>query len=242
LLVDAGHPDRALGLFRTVAVDSHGDAGNVTDAAWGFYMAGERGQASAVVTQALYMDPGYGNAYHLRGWISLVAGDLGDAASDFREAYDRTPPAQSAPGGEAIKGDVAALYYEGVAHQKAGRAQEAAAAWRGVVADSRETVQKAVSPLVRWQAEVLAALASARLGQPAKFPGPLEDNEVQSMLAEARMRAVLGERREALEALRQAISLGAGDRQLIRDDPDFDALRAMPEFVQMLQTFGRGPA
>lgn len=237
---DAGRRDRALEIFRAVSSDSRADVVNVTDAAWGLYMAGEPAEAAVVLGRALRLDDAYANAYHLRGWLRLVGGDYDGAASDLREAYERTPHGFGAPETGVIKGDLAALYYEGVAHAKAGRAQAAEAAWRELVERSREALRGARgNPIVRWQAEYLAAMAQARLGQPATPPARLEEDEAQSLLAEARLNAVLGRRTEALESLRQAISLGAGEFQHIRDDPNFDALRTSPEFLRLLQSFGR---
>jgi tetratricopeptide (TPR) repeat protein len=239
VLVDAGQRERALEVFRAVAVDPRADAATITDAAWGLYLAGERGQAAAVVKQALQLDSACGKAYHLRGWLSLVAGDLSDAASDFREAYERTPVGLGTAETGVIKGDLEALYYEGVAHQKAGRPQEAAVAWKAVVTECRDAARRAVSPVVRWQADVLAALAEARLGHPTALPDRLDDDDARSALAEARIHAVQGGRREALDRLREALVVGAGDLQQVRDDPDLDAVRTTPEFVQLLQTARR---
>jgi hypothetical protein len=70
------------------------------------------------------------------------------------------------------------------------------------------------------------------------LPERLPNDEAQSLIAEARIHAVLGKRTEAMEDLRQAVSLGAGDFQHIRDDPNYDLLRTSPEFIRLLQTFG----
>jgi tetratricopeptide (TPR) repeat protein len=202
-------------------------------------MVGDRSQAKQVVEQALRLDAAHGNAYHLRGWLSLTAGDYDAAASDLREAYERTPIGFGSPDTGVLKGDLAALYYEGVAHQKAGRAAAAEAAWRELIARSHEVGRAdAADPVVRWQSGYLVALGSARLGLPVELPERLPNDEAQSMIAEARIHAVLGQRTQALEDLRQAVSLGAGDFQHIRDDPNYDLLRTSPEFIRLLQTFG----
>lgn len=236
---DAGRRDRAADIFRSVAEDARADVVNVTDAAWGLYMSGLRAEAVAVVARALRMDETYGNAYHLRGWLRLTNGDYDGASVDLRQAFERTPHGFGAPETGVIRGDLAALYYAGVAHQKAGRAQAAEAAWRELVTRSRQALRGEVAnPIVRWQAEYLVALGLGRLGEPITLPARLEEDDGQSLLAEARLMAVVGKRAEALGALRQAISLGAGDFQHIRDDPNFDGLRASAEFVRLLQTFG----
>jgi tetratricopeptide (TPR) repeat protein/TolB-like protein len=238
VLADAGSRDRAAGIFRGIAADPRADVVNLTDAAWGFYMIGDRAQAAQVVERALATDAGYGNAYHLRGWLRLTAGNYDGAASDLRGASERTPIGFGSPDTGVIKGDLAALYYEGVAHQKAGRPAAAHAVWRELIARARDAGRGvAVNPVVRWQADYLVAIGSARLGLPVTMPDRLERDEAQSMIAEARIHAVLGRRTEALEDLRQAVSLGAGDFQHIRDDPNYDVLRTSPEFVRLLQTF-----
>ncbi len=243
VLTDAGQRDRAADIFRSVAADVRADVVNVTDAAWGLYMVGLRPEALATVARALRMDESYGNAYHLRGWLRLTSGDDEGAAADLRLAFERTPHGFGLPETGVIRGDLAALYYAGVAQQRAGRADQAAAAWRELVARSREALRGGVAnPVVRWQAEYLVALGLGRLGEPVTLPGHLDQDEAQSLLAEARVLAVLGRRAEALETLRRAITLGAGDFQHIRDDPNFDELRARPEFVRLLQTFGGRPS
>ena len=153
-------------MFRTIAADAaRRTSSSVTDAAWGLYMAGERGDAARVLEQALQLDGGYGPAYHLRAWLRLTAGEFDGAASDFREAYERTVEPTATSRNSALPGgDIVALYYEGVAHQKAGAAAEASAAWRAVVSDSRQVAASTTNPGGRWQAGVLAALAAVRMG------------------------------------------------------------------------------
>ena len=240
ILTDAGQRDRAVALFRTIAADPRADVGNITEAGWGLYMAGERADAARVVSQAVALDPDHGRAFYLRGWLRLTAGELDGAASDFREAYERTPRRPASMDPRAVDADVAALYYEGVAHQKAGRAAEAAAAWTTVVTECEKVLRSEPNPVARWEADVLAVLGRVRLGRAVSPLEGLEEDEAQSTLAEARLHALQGKRAETLQDLRKALSLGAGGRQRIRDEPDFDALRASPEFVRLLQTGGPG--
>jgi len=239
LMVDASRRGPAIEAFRQVAASPHADVVNLTDAAWGFYMAGERDEAARLVERALGIDPQYGNAYHLRGWLALTGGQPAAAAADLRRAYERTPAGFGAPDLGMVRGDTAALYYAGVAHARAGEADRAAAAWREVLQACRAAAAAPPSPdfgreTMRWHATHCAAMAGARLGVNAPAPGRLEGDDPTYYLMMARLFAVQGRPEEALDALRQAVSLGAGDRQHTADDPNFDSLAGDARFRGLL--------
>ncbi len=226
ILVDTGRRPEAIELFGEVARDPHSDAVNVTDAAWGLYMAGQRDAAARALERALAVDPNYGNAYHLRGWLELTGGDPVRAADDFAIAHVRTPVGFGVPDHGVLRGDVAALYYQGVALARAGRADEAAAVWRRVMNVCRAAAEAtpAADASTRWHASHCAAIAAARLGARAATPGRLEGDDATYYVMMARLYAVKGEPDAALEALRQARVLAVGDVRHIADDPNFERL------------------
>jgi DNA-binding winged helix-turn-helix (wHTH) protein/tetratricopeptide (TPR) repeat protein len=242
-LVDAGLRSEALEVFRQVAGDPLADVVNLTDAGWGFYMAGEAREAADLAEHALQVDAAYGNAYHLRGWLRLTSGDDHGASRDLAEAHRQTPSGFGSPEQGVIGGDVAALYYSGVARARLGDREGAEAAWRAVITEASGVLAAPVdpqNPLLRWQAASLVAIASARLGLAVTEPAPLAQDEALSRIQTARLYAVMGRLDEALAQLRQAISLGCGDFQHIADDPNFEALADRPEFTRLLATLLEG--
>lgn len=243
-LVDSGQHDEALQLFLKVAASPQADVVNLTDAAWGCYMVGDREKAARLVERALALDPDYGNAYHLRGWLRLTAGDAAPAAVDLRAAFGKTPVGFGSPDQGMIAGDLAALYYAGVADERAGNPAAARGAWRQVIARAREALEPGGTtrnnPVVTWQAEHLIAIASARLGIRAEDPAPLEQDDALSVLQSARLHAVRRELERAIDDLRRAISLGAGDLRHMRDDPNFEPLAGRPEFEQLFAGLPQG--
>jgi tetratricopeptide (TPR) repeat protein len=224
-----------------VAADPKADVVNVTDAAWGLYMAGRRDLASATTDKALAIDPKYGNAHHLKGWLALTSGRYAAAALHMRRAYELTPSGFGAPQQLVASGDLAALYYAGVAEAAAGRRDSAMAAWREVVAQCERALAPNRStrrhPVERWATEQALVLSLARLGEPRPDPAPLANDEITTLLQAAKLHAVLGRADLALDELRRGVALGAGDLQHLRDDPNFDAIRSRPEFRRILGPF-----
>lgn len=127
VLLEAGRREDALEEFRAVSAAPKADALNVTTAAWGCYMAGERPEAESLVERALALEPSYGNAHHLLGWLRFARQDYSGAAASLEAAFERTPPAFGYPYLGQVGGDLAALYYAGVALQKLGEPDRAAA-------------------------------------------------------------------------------------------------------------------
>jgi tetratricopeptide (TPR) repeat protein len=237
IALEAGRRDEALGEFRQVTGAQEAEALNLNDAAWGFYMADETDEAVRLVGRALEQDPGYGNAYHLRGWIALGQGRLAEAARDLETAFERTPRSFGFPHQGFVNGDLAALYYAGVASAKLGQASRARALFERVIALSREGEAHPASvlgPALRWQAASFRARAAARLGHPAVDPGPLTGDDTTFFVQSARLHAVQGRSEVALEELAKGLALGHGEHRHIRDDPDFETLRGRPEFTSLL--------
>jgi DNA-binding winged helix-turn-helix (wHTH) protein/tetratricopeptide (TPR) repeat protein/TolB-like protein len=234
--LEAGRRDEALQEFRAVASAPDVEARNLADAAWGLYMVGESDEARALVERALRLDPGYGNSHHLRGWLLLAAGEHVAAARSLEMAFDKTPPDFGNPYQGLVNGDLAALYYAGVAWQKAGRAREARAAFERLIASAG--VQAPAGAHARnaaaWQAHNFRARALARLGQKTPEPERLEGDDTTWYVQSARLHAVQGQLQRALDELARGLALGHGEQRHIRDDPDFEGLRADPEFLRLV--------
>lgn len=240
IALEAGQREHALADFEAIARDQGADAGSLTEAAWGFYMAGDRGRAARVTERALELDPGYGNAYHLRGWLALARDDYEAAARDLYTAFERTRQVHAdAQFGfpSTGSGDLAALYYAGVAEQKRGRADRAAAHYREVIRISdaggatRHASEGGVPP---WEAAYLSALALARLGEPVPELPRLEGDDATFFLQSARLLAVMSENQAALDHLRKALRLTPGERQHVIDDPNFESLRDDAAFLELV--------
>jgi len=92
-------------------------------------------------------------------------------------------------------------------------------------------------PVARWQAEQSVAISLARLHPPVREPAPLPGDEIVSLVQSAQLAAVQGTAEDAIAKLKQALSLGAGDVQHLRDDPNFATLRGRPDFRALLAPF-----
>jgi DNA-binding winged helix-turn-helix (wHTH) protein/tetratricopeptide (TPR) repeat protein/TolB-like protein len=239
VLLAAGERERALADFAAVASDPETDAASLTSAAWGFYQSGDRERATALTERAVAMDPGFGNAHHLRGWLAMARGEYAAAAESMQRAFETTRETRS---GEMFhgyvmpaSGDLAALYYAGVALDALGRRGEARRRFETL----RELCMTRVpgggsEGLLAWTPAYLSAIAAARLGEPVPDLPRLEGDDASYFLLTARLRAVEGNREDALRLLGRALPLVPDDRQHIRDDPNFEALREDPEFRAMV--------
>ncbi len=234
--LDAGRQDEAVAEFEAVAQARDADATNLTNAAWGLYMAGDAERAAAVVDQALKQDASYGNAYHLRGWLELARHDHAAAAASLLLAYERTPRHFGNPYQGLASGDLAALYYAGVAYQKLGAADQARAAFERLREQCRQLVERSDDEALaaRWQAQSFLARTAARLHQPSSEPPRLEGDDTTYFVQTARLHAVLGRREAAMRELAQGVALGHGELRHIADDPDFESLRSEAEFKRLV--------
>lgn len=239
--LETGHPDEAKAEFRAVAAAPEADVVNLTDAAWGFYMAGASREGHELTRRALALDASYGNAYHLRGWLHLAEGDYRSAASDLEAAFRNTPGSFGDPHLGTAGGDLAALYYAGVAYQKLGDDAAAQRALTRLVDLCRRLVDQPEGrgEAVRWQAENFRARAQARLGLPAAEPPRLPGGDESTYFVQtARLHAVQGRHDLALKELAQGQALGFGERRHVLDDPDFESLRSDREFQRLMRTPG----
>jgi DNA-binding winged helix-turn-helix (wHTH) protein/tetratricopeptide (TPR) repeat protein len=242
ICLDAGRQEEALAEFRAVAAAVDADVTNLTDAAWGLYMGGLRSEAEALAERALARDPGYGNAHHLRGWLQLGRGEYAAAAASFERAFDLTPTTFGAAHLGFLHGDLAALYYTGVAYQKAGRRDRAESAFRHVMRICRDfQASRAGAPrtLADWEAASFLPIAAARLGEVVREPPRLRGDDATFFLQSARLHAAQGRREQSLRELAHALALTPGERQHVADDPNFDALRDLPEFRRLLEAAAR---
>lgn len=242
--LEAGNAEEAKAEFRAVAEAREADAVNLTDAGWGFYMAGASREAHELAVRALALDAAYGNAYHLRGWLYLSEGSYRPAATDLEAAFKNTPRSFGNPHLGTAGGDLAALYYAGVVYQKLGDDAEAERAFTHLVDLCRQLVDRQAgrAAAVRWQAENFRARAQARLGLPASEPAHLPGGDESTYFVQsARLHAVEGRRDQALKELAQGEALGFGERRHVLDDPDFESLRADREFQRLMRA-SQGPA
>lgn len=235
--LEAGRREAALVEFRAVALAPEADAPNLTNAAWGLYMANEPEEAAQQVERAIGADPAYGNAYHLRGWLRLARGDHAAAAEDLRQAFERTHRTFGSAHHGLVHGDLAALYYSGVAWLEAGDRQRAADVLVRVAAHCERLQRYGTGgdgPAPDWQLANFLARVRARLGQRAPEPPRLAGDDTTYFVQTARLHAVQGRREEAMTELAQGLALGHGELRHVQDDPDFASLRTLPEFRRLV--------
>lgn len=243
--LDAGRQDEALECFEQARELAGEDAVNLTNAAWGFYMAGKREEAFKLAERALAVNPHYGNAYHLRGWIHLSQGRYPEAAAQLERAYAETPPEFGSAFHGLVDGDLAALYYAGVAYDKLGERDKARAVFRRLVTlckTARDTwPDQDKDSLIFIQTCSLEGLAYCRLGPGRQCQSFIEQisasraHEVGLYKHLARLHAVHGSKLAGLQWLQKAIAAGKREYRHIQDDPDFDNLRELPEFQKLLK-------
>jgi DNA-binding winged helix-turn-helix (wHTH) protein/tetratricopeptide (TPR) repeat protein len=235
--LDAGRRDDALREFRAMASAPEADASNLTQAAWGLYMAGELAEATALVERSLALDDSYGSGHHLQGWMRLAQGDYARAAVSLEKAFEKTPAQFGRVHQGLLGGDVAALYYAGVAWQKAGQHERAKAVMMHAIAHCRAFARESKDDsgaAARWQAANFIGRIHARLGSSAPEPPRLPEDDSTFFVQSARLHATQGRKEVALQELAQGLALGFGEYRHIQDDPDFESLRADAEFQRLV--------
>jgi DNA-binding winged helix-turn-helix (wHTH) protein/tetratricopeptide (TPR) repeat protein/TolB-like protein len=237
ICVDAGRRDDALKEFRAMAAAPEADAPNLTEAAWGLYMAGEVAEAKALVERSLALDDSYGSGHHLHGWMRMAEGDYTRAAQSLEKAFEKTPAQFGRVHQGLLGGDVAALYYAGVAWQKAGDRRRADAVLTRATTHCRRFAKLSVDdsgPAARWQAANFIGRAKARMGATAPEPPRLAEDDSTFFVQSARLHAVQGRKEAALRELAQGLALGFGEYRHLQDDPDFESLREEAEFARLV--------
>jgi tetratricopeptide (TPR) repeat protein len=235
IALEAGRRVEALAECRAVAAAPEADVTNVTDAAWGLYMAGEPDEAAGLVKRALELDKTYGNAYHLQGWLLMAQGQYAPASESLLSAFARTPRAFGNQHQGNVGADLAALYYAGVARQLNGEWEKGEPVLERLIAYCRlqQARQDAGTGAADWQVANFLARAMARLGKSAPEPARLQGDDTTYFVQTARLHAVQGRNQDALRELAQGLALGHGELQHIRDDPDFATLHADPEWKRL---------
>jgi DNA-binding winged helix-turn-helix (wHTH) protein/tetratricopeptide (TPR) repeat protein/TolB-like protein len=235
--IEAGGRAEALANLRAVQGAAGADATNLTDAAWAYYMSGERTEAAALVERALAMDETYGNAYHLRGWLLLADGRYVPAADSLQKAFTRTPRTFGQQHQGVVGADMAALYYAGVAFQLNGEWEKGEPLLVNLIDYCREQQLLTVNDgsARAWQIANFRARAEARLGQKTPEPPRLQGDDTTYFVQTARLHAVQGRTQDALRELAQGLSLGHGELQHVRDDPDFRSLHGEPEWKRLTE-------
>jgi DNA-binding winged helix-turn-helix (wHTH) protein/tetratricopeptide (TPR) repeat protein/TolB-like protein len=235
IALEAGRREEALAEFRAVRDAPEAEATNLTNAAWGFYMADAAEEAWSAVERALGLDPSYGNAYHLRGWLRLARGQYAAAAEDLGTAFERTPRRFGSVHQGLVSGDLAAHYYQGVAYQLQGDQSRSAATFKRLLAHARRMQDEGLGDAAaEWQVANYHARAAARLGLPGEDPPRLKGDDTTYFVQSARLHAVQDRRDQALKELAQGIGLGHGEYRHLQDDPDFAVLRDDPEFRHLV--------
>jgi len=234
--LEAGLRSEALAEFRAVRDAREADVTNLTDAAWGYYMAGQPREAGAIVARALALDPNYGNAYHLRGWLAMARGDYAAAAVDLETAFERTPRGFGSQHQGMVSGDLAARYYAGVAALMLGQKARAEAVFRSLIALCKELIDshRAEGDAATWQAASFRARAQARLGLTVSEPPRLRGDDTTYFVQSARLHAIEERNDEALQELARGVALGHGEFAHLQDDPDFDPIEDEPQFRRLV--------
>jgi DNA-binding winged helix-turn-helix (wHTH) protein/tetratricopeptide (TPR) repeat protein/TolB-like protein len=235
--IEAGGRTEALANLRAVQGAAGADATNLTEAAWAYYMAGERKEAETLVERALTMDENYGNAYHLRGWLLLAESRYVAAADSLQKAFTRTPRTFGQQHQGVVGADMAALYYAGVAYQLNGEWEKGEPLLVNLIDYCREQQMLTVNDgsARAWQIANFRARAEARLGYKTPEPPRLVGDDTTYFVQTARLHAVQGRTQDALRELAQGLSLGHGELQHVRDDPDFRPLHGEPEWKRLTE-------
>jgi hypothetical protein len=168
--------------------------------------------------------------------MRLAEGEYGAAASDLEAAFRNTPGAFGNPHLGTAGGDLAALYYAGVAYQMQGEDAAAEVAFTRLIDHCRRLVERPQGrgEAARWQATNFRARAQARLGLPVDDPGRLPGDESTYFVQTARLHAVQGRGNQALRELAKGLELGFGEHRHILDDPDFESIRGQPSFERLV--------
>jgi hypothetical protein len=139
-----------------------------------------------------------------------------------------------------VGADMAALYYAGVAFQLNGEWEKGEPLLVNLIDYCREQQMLTVNDgsARAWQIANFRARAEARLGHKTPEPPRLVGDDTTFFVQTARLHAVQGRKQDALRELAQGLSLGHGELQHVRDDPDFLSLHGEPEWKRLTDAPG----
>jgi hypothetical protein len=170
--------------------------------------------------------------------MQMAKGDYANAAQSLEKAFDKTPPQFGRVHQGLLGGDIAALYYAGVAWQKAGRADQAKAVFDRMISHCQRFPKQVgdddAGPAARWQAANFIGRARARMKGPVTEPPRLPEDDSTYFVQSARLHAVQGRTEVSLRELAQGLALGFGEHRHIQDDPDFESLHDEGDFKRMV--------
>ncbi|HSR68136.1 MAG TPA: winged helix-turn-helix domain-containing protein [Acidobacteriota bacterium] len=243
--IDVGQREKAYKCFQQARGPAVADAANLTDLGWGYYMAGDLEEALGLGQAALKVDPEYGNAHHLMGWIHLAQERYSQAAASLTWAFERTPPQFGWSFHGILEADLPALYYSGVAYQKLGKNNLASMIFNQVIKRCRDLRRawkgKNRPALDVVQTHTYEGLALCRLGDyedclETVHRVPPEISRYYELSQHlARIYALLDRPQESLDWLEKSIQAGNRQFQHLRDNPDFDKLRTQPRFRRLVE-------
>jgi adenylate cyclase len=189
-----------------------------------YFIWGKFDEAAASGRKAIELDPEDFIACWTLGRIQFSNGAFAEALELFQRVIDIKP------GFYVAHADLKQTY------AGLGRVAEADAA-------NREILEMMPNYLLQnpddYRARMMHAITLAEVGETAKAiaegASALELSPGDSLMFYngACLYAVLGEKRRAIDALRQAMALGYSSIAWMKHDPDLDSLRDEPEFVEL---------
>jgi adenylate cyclase len=195
----------------------------------GLSMEQRYGEAAIEFERAMKLDPTLFDARYYYGRACFKSGELEKSLRLFEEARSLRPE------------DYESVYLIGLILTQLGRPNEA----RDAQKDSLERATKYID-LNRDEARayVLAAGALARLGQRERAKECIDraqslapDDDAILYNAGCAL-AILGEQKDALDALEKAINAGLAGGDWVPQDPDWESLRDQPRFKELVARLG----
>jgi tetratricopeptide (TPR) repeat protein len=257
LLSDAGRPEEALATARRAVELRPAFGENHAALGWVLFHTGRFREAALAYRKQSELQPDNAWAFQMLGTALQMLGDYDGAVGPYREAIRLAPDARAwanlgavyhaqGSAAEAVRAYEEAVRLEpasgtirrslGDARAKAGDAAGARAEWGRAIDLSRAKLR--VNPQDPRQLKNVA-LCLAKLGRKdearraaaeALAAGPAV---ADTRYGVASVHALLGDTREALEHLREALALGTSPDLAQRDD-EMAPLRSLPEFRALI--------
>jgi serine/threonine-protein kinase len=257
LLSDAGRPAQALEAARRAVDLRPGFGENHGTLGWVVFHTGRFREAADAYRKQSELQPDNAWAFQMLGTALQMLGDYDGAVGPYREAIRLAPDARAwanlgsvyyaqGSSAEAVRAYEEAARLEpasgtirrslGDARAKTGDASGAKAEWSRAIDLSRDKLR--VNPRDPRQLKNVA-VCLAKLGKPdearraaaeALAAGP---GVADTHYGAATVHALLGDTREALEHLREALALGTSP-DLAEQDDELAPLRPLPEFRSLI--------